>query len=151
MPVLDGATRTGEGVDVFALGVCGSGGGHEYVWDGDREWVGPRTPGEGGGEEEVSGEQEEEIEELEGANRAAKELEGQFFELFEKAKDLLRRVTPGREEGKDSGHKEKELSESHAHKTYSRRFCLTTRFHTRERRRRGSTGKPLSCRVRTAR
>jgi hypothetical protein len=52
---------------------------------------------------------------LKGANRAAKELEDQFFELCEKTDDLLRRVTPGREEGKDNGHKEKELSESHAH------------------------------------
>jgi hypothetical protein len=52
---------------------------------------------------------------LKGANRAAKELEDQFFELCEKTEDLLRRVTPGREEGKDNGDKDKELSESHAH------------------------------------
>jgi hypothetical protein len=113
MPVLDGATRTGEGVDVFALGCAAA-----------AELMSMYGMGTGNGLDLVRRGREEErkrylengkrkLRNLKGASRAAKELEDQFFELCEKTEDLLRRVAP---EGKNNGHQEKELSESHDHK-----------------------------------
>ena len=115
MPVLDRATRTGEGVDVFALGCAAAAEVMSMYGMGTGNGLDLVRRGREGERKRYLENAKRKLRNLKGANRAAKELEDQFFELCEKTEDLLRRVTPGREEGKHNRLKEKELSESHAH------------------------------------
>ena len=115
MPILDCAAQTGDGVDVYALGRAapaelmsmygmGTANGLDLVPQG-REEERKRYLENG----------KRKLRNLKWAKMAAKELEDQLFELCEKAVDLLRQVSPGREEREDEGHKEMGNSENHAH------------------------------------